>query len=340
MILTCPNCNSQFNVPDGIFDVKGRKVKCSSCSEVWFQEKIDEESKRIADPFDEIDSILNAENSKDDSLIERNQDESDQEIEEDGFSAALRSGGNREDFPSMVKIPIANDELSDTFKKPFMQEKAVRNAYLASGAIFLIVFIYFLARGPVILERNPNAIVVYGMLGYSLDVPGENLVFDQIQVKKHDGEIVVEGNIENLGREAQKIPMIEAQLRNSKEEVVDVWRISTSKELLDAESSISFLSVYKPKDPKAIDEKGDVKIRFIITKKAQSNTALKDADNTQALPEGDQVHPSAHEEVSESPQPVSDVPHSESSHQNLDSGHSDSSHDTDAPEDHAPPSHH
>jgi len=37
MILTCPSCEKRFQVPDGALGESGRKVKCSSCSHVWFQ---------------------------------------------------------------------------------------------------------------------------------------------------------------------------------------------------------------------------------------------------------------------------------------------------------------
>ena len=35
MILQCPNCSTQFNVPDGAIPSAGRKVKCASCAHKW-----------------------------------------------------------------------------------------------------------------------------------------------------------------------------------------------------------------------------------------------------------------------------------------------------------------
>lgn len=37
MILTCPNCSTQFSVPDTALGAQGRKVKCSRCAHTWFQ---------------------------------------------------------------------------------------------------------------------------------------------------------------------------------------------------------------------------------------------------------------------------------------------------------------
>lgn len=36
MIISCQNCFARFNLPDGQMPVGGRKVRCSSCSNVWF----------------------------------------------------------------------------------------------------------------------------------------------------------------------------------------------------------------------------------------------------------------------------------------------------------------
>lgn len=39
MILTCPECKTQYLLPSAAIPVDGRKVRCSSCRHVWLQEK-------------------------------------------------------------------------------------------------------------------------------------------------------------------------------------------------------------------------------------------------------------------------------------------------------------
>ena len=36
MLIKCPNCNAQYEVPNDIIPVAGRDVQCSSCSKTWF----------------------------------------------------------------------------------------------------------------------------------------------------------------------------------------------------------------------------------------------------------------------------------------------------------------
>ena len=36
MIISCPNCQTNFNVKDGLIPINGRKLKCSKCGHKWF----------------------------------------------------------------------------------------------------------------------------------------------------------------------------------------------------------------------------------------------------------------------------------------------------------------
>lgn len=37
MRLTCPNCNAQYEIDDGLIPATGRDVQCSNCGHAWFQ---------------------------------------------------------------------------------------------------------------------------------------------------------------------------------------------------------------------------------------------------------------------------------------------------------------
>ena len=41
MILTCPNCGTQYVVKDGAIPPEGRQVRCASCKHSWHQDPDD-----------------------------------------------------------------------------------------------------------------------------------------------------------------------------------------------------------------------------------------------------------------------------------------------------------
>ena len=43
MIISCPNCNKKFQVPDNAIPKAGRTVQCSSCSHEWMQYPVKEQ---------------------------------------------------------------------------------------------------------------------------------------------------------------------------------------------------------------------------------------------------------------------------------------------------------
>ena len=54
MIITCPACATQFRVPDGALGSDGRKLRCSSCRHVWFQEPLAPPAEAAQQPEPEI----------------------------------------------------------------------------------------------------------------------------------------------------------------------------------------------------------------------------------------------------------------------------------------------
>ena len=49
MILTCPNCGTQYVVKDGAIPPGGRQVRCASCKHSWHQDPEATESDRRGD---------------------------------------------------------------------------------------------------------------------------------------------------------------------------------------------------------------------------------------------------------------------------------------------------
>ncbi len=51
MIVSCPNCDSRFTLPDGALGVAGRKMRCARCGHVWHQMPPEDEDAYGAPPM-------------------------------------------------------------------------------------------------------------------------------------------------------------------------------------------------------------------------------------------------------------------------------------------------
>jgi len=51
MLITCPNCGTNFSIPDAALGTEGRKLKCAKCGHKWFQAPL-----RL--PIEEEDDVL------------------------------------------------------------------------------------------------------------------------------------------------------------------------------------------------------------------------------------------------------------------------------------------
>jgi len=303
MILTCPSCNCQFRISPDILGEHGRKVKCTECGDVWFQEKKqgddedfltgesdDEDAKDALDQLDDLDE---------ESLAVLDQVFENLEHQQDDIQSQ-----SEPDLPAMHSI-----------HKPapvFVSQQSKSYGYAASFAVFILLLLPLLLFSKSVLSVYPQSIVFYQIFGIKMDVPGENLVFDRIQARYEGKTLIVEGRIQNLGRKAQAIPLIEAQLRDSHGNILETWHIQAPENEVSSEGVVSFLSAYTPAIDK-IDNTYDVKLRFVL-RKNEAKTGAEGDGNTPAPPEGDQAHPSDHAEVLKSHPHASSAPHPESSH--------------------------
>ncbi|WP_043645540.1 DUF3426 domain-containing protein [Caenispirillum salinarum] len=53
MIVSCPNCETRFTLPDGAIGASGRKMKCAKCGHKWHQMPEDNEAEAASAPMEE-----------------------------------------------------------------------------------------------------------------------------------------------------------------------------------------------------------------------------------------------------------------------------------------------
>ncbi len=307
MILTCPQCDVRFLLPAIKLAPNGAKVRCSACSEVWFEMPNEDElaefseggeSSEVASEGD-IDDIFNeepkaepseeaGEASKEDidSLFD-----SDSEPSEDAGEASEDKAGEDkagEDIPQSVQ-PIKDEDAaskkssSDDENLTWKSRKCLISYGVGAVLFVLITGVLVYLHAP-ITKKYPATQSFYGLVGVAADIAGEGIVFDKITadvIEDAQGaqKIEIKGELINLKSRSVDIPMIEATLRDDEAMVVKQWLIEPPKGSLDSHGQITFYVEY-PNHPLA----KEISLRFVLR---GAKTASKGGDNTPAHSEGD-----------------------------------------------------
>jgi predicted Zn finger-like uncharacterized protein len=309
MIITCANCNTQFELAAEILAPDGRRVKCTECGELWFQLPDPEELANLAAiDFEEIPESLK------------------------------KPSAPRETFAETFRDVYGDDEVQ---KKSRGLGKA-RLAGFAVAAIVLGLCCWILAQQrQQIVNLWPASAMLFKTAGLSVLSPGEGLVFDGIKVlgiPKKDGReaIEVSGRIINLTGQSIHVPMIEASALDSKGVQNAIWHIDIPEEKIEAEREQAFTARFDNAEAGA--EK--LKLRFVLAPGASSKTVSEDDENTPAPAPADHSDPHAPAAVSESHAPVSPAPHPESEPFHPEGPSAPGHLDTAAPADPAASAHH
>lgn len=289
MILTCPKCASRFLISAQALAPEGRKVKCSACSEMWFQ---------LPDPDELIKDI--------------------EDIESGNMPV--------EDIPDAVKpipegsaVPALSEE--DEGSKP----KSGKITVAICAALFLLLIApIFMLKGS-IMSAWPESLVFYKAIGIAGSMPGEGLVFDQLRAETQDKTVIITGQIINLTSKDKTLPIAEVVLGGMDGKIAAQWYIAPPQKILKAEAVIPFTAKHELPENIAVK---DIRVRFVlkakggkIKNKPDAKTASKDGGNTQSPHAGDSAAPHGGATSAKSPAHGGAPPHQETSHGNHDSFH-------------------
>ncbi len=258
MILTCPNCASRFLLSAQVLAPEGRRVKCSSCAEEWFQ---------LPDPDELIDNI-------------------EHEIEEIPESV--------KPVPEGSSVPALPDE--DVQEEG--NARANLAGYAGALLVFLFLLGGLVASKDTMLKIWPPSAALYEMFGMSMKAPGEGLVFDKVKASLTSPDtIVVEGLIINLTGDVLSLPSVEDSVRNEAGESIQHNLSHPPFNEMKPETTLPFKSTYKGDTGEAdhvqirfVYKKGNAPDGVEERHEEAKNVSIND-DNTQALHADDHVEP-------------------------------------------------
>ena len=299
MILTCPNCSAIFTLESDLLGNTGKKVKCSSCNEIWFQEP-ESKDEPVADSNEDVESN----NNPQDEPAETDEALKTHDITEVNFDTP-----NNDPPPTQNKTAITKDTKDST---SLTKGKLISIAI--SVSLFFVILLYLLLNSANITAKHPNMYAFYDLIGVDLEVAGQGLVFDQVNASNNGKAITISGNIINIESKENKVPMIEASILDGSENIVSKWYIEIPKDIIEAEETISFNSSFDIDT--SSDQQISTQVRFVLFNKNKENPTKTDEEDGGSNPERHQDendHQSAPEESSKSHQPSSSDPHQESS---------------------------
>ncbi len=211
MQLTCPSCESRYNLPDEKIGEDGRTVKCVKCKTVWFARLSEPETDSQSPSFEPVPAAFsgNAPASFGSYMPDRPQ-------------------AKRLSAPPKVKTP-----------NPFIFPAA-----LLAVCCFMVLIIIVGIRTP-LLAVAPKTGVFYAMMGFPPEQPLKHLKFDRIKVlvepsTRGTSAAKIEGQIINTGKTPAKFQSLLVTYHDNNKNKLGELSVRLKQNAIDAESVIRF----------------------------------------------------------------------------------------------------
>jgi predicted Zn finger-like uncharacterized protein len=278
MILTCPNCGTQYVVKDGAIQPGGRQVRCASCKHSWHQ---DPETSEAVEEEREIAPSPSSEPAAEDEPGAEDQDESFAEaslieprsgpqaeerayeeaaIEGDADAAAEQTAHHRagpeatyagmpmgepqdsateEDWREPPELEPQDDEFSPF---PMADERAPRRRRPILGWLLIVLVIAAVAAA-FWFVAPPEWKAQLGLVAAGAS-PLELVTthMDRQRLESGNDLLTVTGRVINPTGEAQDVPPLQAQLKDRAGKIVYSWTIQPPAQSLAPGASASFNS--------------------------------------------------------------------------------------------------
>ena len=224
MIISCSQCETSYEVDSAYFEPDGRKVKCSSCGIVWFQEYIRSED------VESLESSQTESASTEETGIYENVDEvQDEDTEEDIKSEAQRL------------VATAQEIITGRrqYKKQITSALAGWGVLAATIAVVAGLSVFYRYS---IVKSLPGTARLYAQLGMPVNVRG--MSFANV-VYRRDFEnglpiLAIKGEVVNLTDEKKPLPRVRFGLLDATDQELYYWTVKVDKKPIGAKARVKF----------------------------------------------------------------------------------------------------
>lgn len=243
MILTCPECSTQYVVKDGAIPPGGRQVRCASCRHSWHQEPeaMQLEPEQIADP----------------EVVEREQEPSEPEPQEDAYVAAESGAIPAFEYPAATTQEYEEHPVRDEPVSPAWQAEPQDDEFAPFGPRddfeepprsrlkpILLLILLVAAAAAAFWFFAPLEWKARLGLAQATETPLQLMMThsDRQPLESGNELLAVTGRVINPTDEVQSVPPIRAQLRSSSGQIVYSWTIAPPAPSLQPRESRTFNS--------------------------------------------------------------------------------------------------
>ncbi|MCE9508500.1 MAG: zinc-ribbon domain-containing protein [Alphaproteobacteria bacterium] len=207
MILTCPQCQSQYNLDPGKLG-DGRTVRCVSCSHTWFQPSAEREAASKQD-----DAVFEA------ILSEVGDSTAPRTKEADGTTQVLRHISSA---PVITYNPLGVGARAFGWLTFFLWTSLT------------LLFLFF-AQNPVV-RHWPSMALLYQTMGFNIEAPGEGIRISEIvaeqRLEKEGRVLLVDGKMTNMSEHDIPYPPLHVVLKNMQGVPVKEWELDAGTTVL------------------------------------------------------------------------------------------------------------
>lgn len=221
MILTCPQCDMRYLVSAVSIGPDGRKVRCASCSHVWFQPP---------------DAPGGEETFRD--ILQ-------QEMHVAPIPEAVRP------IPEGSNVPAHPKDVPPAKKAASVDRRAVMAdlaGYAAAACILALVLAAIVLMKDGMVRAWPPSALFYQSIGMDVHVAGEGLAIDRLSATIERGDnadtLKVRGSVINLTSSDVVVPRLLATLKMKDGGMSEQWLIELPTDRIKAESAVEFTTEY------------------------------------------------------------------------------------------------